>query len=384
MATFRSAVLDAVADNAAELVALSLALHAEPEIAYEERQASQRCREMLTDAGFSATPVPGLDTAFVAERSSGSPGPCVAVLAEYDALPEIGHGCGHNLIAGAAVGAGIALGRVVDQLGGTVRVYGCPAEEGGGGKIRMLESGVFDEADVALTFHSWDDTGVMVECTGQRRYDFVFRGRASHVATDPWEGASALDSVLLFFSYVNALRQHVRDGVRLHGIVTDGGSAVNVVPEHAQVRFAVRSSDAEELDRVDARLQECARAAALAADTSLEVVPVMTYEPVRYDPTLGELAVAQLNAVGRTETVPWHASASTDFGNVSQRIPGVLVAVQTWPHGVAFHTPAAAEASAQPMAHEAMLDGARVMALVGLQLLQDQASFSGGDDAARS
>lgn len=366
--------MDEIASQSGRLVSLSLAIHGEPETAYEEHRATARCRELLTDNGFDVGAIPGMDTAFVAERRIGE-GPCVAMLAEYDALPEIGHGCGHNLIAGAAIGAGIGLAAVLEQLGGTVRVYGCPAEEGGAGKVRMLEQGAFDGVDAAITFHAWTATGVMVASTGQRRYDIKFRGRASHVATDPWHGASALEAVVLLIGYINALRQHVRDGVRLHGIVTDGGAAVNIVPDHAAVRLAVRSECLDELARVDARLQDCARAAALAAGVDVDTEPVMTYEPVRYEPVLGDRALARLRDIGRTEGRLWRASASTDFGNVTQVVPGVLVAVQTWPDGVAFHTPDAAYASAQPMAQEAMLDGARTMALVGADVLAGE--FSG-------
>lgn len=371
----RQAVLDAIADRRDPLVDLSLAIHGTPEIAYEERAATRRCRDLLADSGFDVRGIDGMDTAFVAERRAGD-GPCVAMLAEYDALPEIGHGCGHNLIAGAALGAGVGLAAALGPLAGAVRVYGCPAEEGGAGKVRMLERDAFDGVDAAITFHAWTGTGVMVRCTGQRRYDFAFRGRASHVATDPWEGASALEAVVLLIGYVNALRQHVRDGVRLHGIVTDGGTAVNVVPDHAAVRLAIRSAELDELDRVDGRLQDCARAAALAAGVELEATPVMTYEPLRYDGALGELALARLHDIGRVETRAWSASASTDFGNVSQVMPGVLVAVQTWPDGVAFHTEEAASASARPMAQEAMLDGARAMALVGLDVLSGHPAVS--------
>lgn len=366
--TLQQTVLDEIEQHGDRLIGLSLAIHGEPEIAYDEYRATARCRELLTDTGFDVTSVPEMDTAFVAERRAGD-GPCVAMLAEYDALPELGHGCGHNLIAGAAIGAGIGLASVLERLGGTIRVYGCPAEEGGAGKVRMLEQGAFDGVDAAITFHAWTATGVMVASTGQRRYDFKFRGRASHVATDPWHGASALEAVVLLIGYVNALRQHVRDGVRLHGIVTDGGAAVNIVPDHAAVRLGIRSEDLDELGRVDARVQDCARAAALAAGVSVDIEPVMTYEPVRYEPAMGDWALARLRDIGRKETELWRASASTDFGNVTQVVPGVLVAVKTWPDGVAFHTAEAALASAQPMAQEAMLDGARTMALVGADVL---------------
>lgn len=351
------------------LTDLSLRIHAAPELAYEEHQAAGWCRELLEQHGFETRAVPGVETAFVAERRFGD-GRCVGFLGEYDALPSIGHGCGHNLIAGSTIGAGIGLAHVLKQIGGTVRVYGCPAEEGGGGKIKMLERGVFDDVDVAISFHAWSDTGVMVECTGQRSYDFVFHGKASHVATEPWEGASALEAVVLLIGYVNALRQHVRDGVRLHGIITDGGQAANIVPEKASVRLAVRSESREELVRVVARLHECARAAAAAADVRLEVTEVMAYDPLKYDSTLAAVANRRLRELGR-EVSDWHASASTDVGNVSQLVPTVLLAVQTWPEDTPFHTTEATLASAKGMAMDGMIDGAKAMALVGYDLLTD-------------
>ncbi len=372
MADLKTRVLADAAELEAEVLELSRRIHRAPELAYQEVAAAGACRELLDRHGFAIEPVAGVETAFVAVRRGARPGPSVGLLAEYDALPGIGHGCGHNLIAGSALGAGLLLGRLMGELGGSVRVYGCPAEEVGTGKPRMLQAGAFDGCDVALTFHAWHTTAVMEQCTGVRKLELAFLGRATHAANDPWVGASALDGVLLTWTAVNALRQFTRDGVRIHGIVTHGGDAFNVIPERATATLAVRSADAAELERVTERVLDCARAAALASATRLEVTGIESIEPVRYNAPLAEVVRANLRALGH-EPGTWRAAASTDFGNVSQAIPAVLFSVAAWPTDVAFHTREAAAWAAGEQAQAAMLAGARAMALTAIDLLGDPA-----------
>jgi amidohydrolase len=366
--TVKTAVSAAAQANEREITELSLRIHAHPELGHQEHRAVAWCREVLERHGFEFTVVPGIETAFVATRRGASAGPTVGFLAEYDALPGVAHGCGHNLIAGSAVGAGVYLAEAMADLPGAITVYGCPAEELGSGKPMMLTAGAFDGLDVALTFHALHTTALMEQCTGVRMYEFEFTGRAAHAAADQHTGASALDGVLLTYNNLNALRQFVRDGVRIHGIVSDGGQAVNVVPERAACKLGIRSADLAELDRVCARAIECARAGALASGTALTVHEGLVLDPVRYNASLGEALAANLRALGEPATT-WRSMASTDFGNVSQAVPSVLFSVATWPAAVNFHTREAAAHAAQPQAMRAMHTAAVAMAHTAVDLL---------------
>jgi len=366
----KTAVAAAAAASAQEITGLSLRIHGHPELGHREHQAVAWCRDVLERHGFGVEAVPGIETAFVATRRGRGPGPTIGFLAEYDALPGVDHGCGHNLIAGSAVGAGVFLAAAMADLPGTIKVYGCPAEELGTGKPAMLAAGAFAGLDVALTYHAWSGTALMEGCTGVRVFEFRFVGRPAHAAANQHEGASALDGVLLTYANINALRQFIRDGARIHGIVTDGGQAVNVIPERAACTIGVRAAERAELDRVAARVVDCARAAALASGTALEVVDGITLDPVRYNAALGELAAPHLEALGES-VIRWRSPASTDFGNVSQAVPSLLFSVATWPEGVEFHTREAAAHAARPQAMRAMLTAAQAMALVAAELITD-------------
>ncbi len=367
------AALKRMAQEAAERMAptareLAMRLHAHPEVSGQEALAARWCAEALAAVGFHIEWVPGVEHGFVATCEGAGPGPTVAFLAEYDALPGLGHACGHNLIAGSAVGAGLALAELMERLPGTIKVFGCPAEETGQGKPALLAAGVFEGVDVALTFHAWHSTAVMTQCNGLQQFEFVFRGRAAHAATDPWAGASALDGVLLTYQNLNALRQFVRDGVRIHGVVTEGGLAANVIPERAACRVAVRAVDRVELERVVGRVLDCAHAAALASGTELSVERVATMDPVRFNRPLAQLHAANLGALGE-QVGEWRALASTDFGNVSQRLPALLFSLAAWPESVAFHSREAAEAAGQPLAYVAMQKAATGMAMTAVDVL---------------
>ncbi len=254
------------------------------------------------------------------------------------------------------------------EVPGTIKVYGCPAEELGTGKPMMISAGAFSGLDVALTYHPWHTTALMEICTGVRLFEFAFKGRPAHAAVDQHAGASALDGVLLTYTNLNALRQFVQDGVRIHGIVSDGGQAVNVIPEHAACKIGVRSADPLELGRVGVRAVECARAAALASATTLTVTESVTLDPIKYNPPLGAIVADNLRALGEVVGA-WRASASTDFGNVSQILPSLLFSVATWPSNVAFHTHEAAACAKEPQALRAMQTAAVAMAQTALDLL---------------
>jgi amidohydrolase len=344
-----------------EVKELARRIYENPELSGDEHRAHGWCTDLLASHGFAVRPVSGVGTAFAATITGTAPGPAIGLLAEYDALPELGHACGHHLIAGSAVGAGIVLAACRDALPGTVTVYGCPAEETGRGKVAMLEAGAFAELDAALTFHAHDVTSIMWKSTGIRELRFRFTGTAAHASSDPWAGASALDGVLLTYQNVNALRQFVRDGVRIHGIVTEGGQAFNTVPERAECQLAVRSADGAELERVVRRVIECAQAARLASGTELTIEHGISLDPVRPSGPLAEVVRSALEALDQS-VEEWIALPSTDFGNVSCRVPSLLFSVKTWPAGTAFHTREAAALAGEPAAFEAMMTGVRAMA----------------------
>lgn len=366
LTSMKSAATIALQARRRQVLDLAAAIYEHPELSHEEHQASSRCRDILAGSGFTIKEVPGLPTGFVAEHVSDPAGPTIAMLAEYDALPAIGHGCGHHLIAGSAVGAGLALADL-GTFPGRIKVIGCPAEEVGTGKQHLLDAGVFQSVDVGLTFHAYHSTSIMTSCTGVRQWELTFHGMASHAATDPWAGANALDGVMLTYQNLNSLRQFIRDGVRIHGIVTHGGDAFNVIPERASARIAVRANELDELHRVARRTLEQAEAAALASGTRLEAVEGARMEPVLHNAPLAQATAQNLRTLGQ-DVVDWPALASTDFGNVSRAIPALLFSVATWPASVAFHTREATKRGMSDQARQAMLTGAEAMAFTAIDI----------------
>ncbi len=275
-----SSAIEAVHD---ELVGLSLDIHAHPEINYQEFYSSERLVELLTRHGFEVERgIGGVETAFRAVAHGGAgAGPTVAILAEYDALPEIGHACGHNLIATAAIGAGLGVKAVLEQIPGTVVIMGTPAEEGGGGKIRLLDAGVFEDIDVVISSHPAANHMFMAtdiptdESWGLALvgYRYIYHGQAAHAAIAPQQGINALNSVIQLYTGIDALRQHLQDDVRIHGIITDGGKAANIVPDFAAANFMLRARDRDYLHKVVEKVQSVAEAAAQMTGARLEIVP---------------------------------------------------------------------------------------------------------------
>src|SRR6267142_3715607 len=242
MSTVKNAISQAVDRLADELDALSKKIHDNPELAYQEVKASAWLCEFLGKQGFKVEQgVGGVETAFRATLETGE-GPTVAILCEYDALPGIGHACGHNIIATSGAGAGAALAAVRDKLpGGRIQVIGTPAEEGGGGKVKLIKAGVFKGVDCAMMIHGFDRTILHQDLLGIARGTFEFAGKASHASADPWEGVNALDAVIQMYNAVSMLRQQVRPDCRIHGIITSGGAAANIIPEYAAAVFYVRA-----------------------------------------------------------------------------------------------------------------------------------------------
>jgi len=365
----------AIHEHEGELRSLALRIKEHPETGYQEEQASTWQADYLAQHGFQVTkPFGGLPTAYSACQTAGA-GPTIAFLAEYDALPGIGHGCGHNLIAGSCVGAGIGVAAVLAQTGGRVCVMGTPAEEFDNqkeGKVRLLEAGAFEGVDVCLSMHPHTDNQVIASDVGFIGFDLVFHGRTAHAAADPWNGANALDGLILTYNNINALRQHVKPDVRIHGVVTDGGRVPNIIPERAAGRFMVRSRDPKVLEDVYARVQDCARAAALATATQVEINHITTVYNTRINPTLNRLICENFAQLGEPlNEKPLDMGGSTDFGNVSQVIPSAFFVSKTHPAGIAWHSVEVAQGAGEEMALRSMIASACVLAGVAIDLLSD-------------
>ncbi len=348
-----------------DLVDLSHRIHATPEIGYHEELAAAWLCEALDGGGLQVEQgVAGLPTAFAA-RAGGGP-LHVAVCAEYDALPEIGHACGHNVIAAAAVGAGLALSRVADDAGLTVTVLGTPAEEGGGGKIVLLENGVFDGVHAAMMVHPAPFEVLEFQIIAATSFDIRYTGRAAHSSAFPELGINAADALVVAQTAIGLLRQHIRSTDRVHGIVTKGGDAVNVVPDDAAGQWMARSTTLRELDDLVPKVLRCFEAGALATGATLDVTRYPPYAEMRHDAGLLDAYRANAEALGRTFPDLGEAgrriTASTDMGNVSHRIPSIHPMVGIDSAGAVNHQPEFAAACATESADRAAIDGAVALA----------------------
>jgi amidohydrolase len=366
--------LDSVIDSRrAELHELSLSIHGSPELAFAEHQASGWIVELCRRHGHpTERPFGGLDTALAAR--AGKSGPHVAVLAEYDALPEIGHACGHNLIAAGAVGAFLALATVADELGGRVTLVGTPAEEGGGGKIRLLEAGAFRDVDAAMMFHPFDRDLVAHPTLATYWLEMTFKGRPAHAAVAPHDGASALTACMDTFRLVDGQRVHFRDGVRVHGFIKDGGEAVNIIPERAVCQFSVRAFDLGELERVRAIVERCARAAAMASDVTVSIESRQGYRNMRNNLPMAERFAAHLESLGRSAvlTDPDVGTGSTDMGDVSYAVPAIHPWLAICDRGEALcHQRRFAECAVSERGLDSMILAAKAMARTAAELLVD-------------
>jgi amidohydrolase len=374
MSSVKDAITQAVDGLADELEALSLKIHAHPELGYQEVKACGWLSDFLVAQGFKVERgVGGVDTAFRATLETGA-GPTVAILCEYDALPGIGHACGHNVIATSGAGAGAALAAVRGQLPpGRVLVIGTPAEEGGGGKIKLIQGGVFRDVDCAMMIHGFDRTLLHQDLLGIVRVTFEYAGKAAHASADPWAGLNALDACVQTYTAVSMLRQQVRPDCRIHGIITDGGAAANIIPERAAATFYVRAPRIDQMWELYRRVVACAEGAAGAAGVTLTVTQHDTvYEPMKSSRVLLDLFAANMTGVGLREGQPVPDKiGSSDIGNVSQVVPAIQPMVAIAPAGMAIHTRDFCEAARQPMARAGMVAAAKTMAMTTFDLLAE-------------
>jgi len=368
------AIAAAVAAEHGRLVDLSRKIHDHPELRFQEEQAAAWLSGAVEAAGIAVERgVAGMPTAFRA-RIGRAGGPRVAILAEYDALPEIGHACGHNLIATGALGAFLALARRADQLAGEVTLLGTPAEEGGGGKIKLIEAGAFAGLDAAIMFHPYDRDVLALPALASEWITFAFTGTPSHASAAPWDGNSALTAVIQTFGLVDALRVHFRDGSRVHGFITNGGQAVNIIPEHAACQFSVRATTAAYLPKLADRVIECARAAAMATHTELTVNRQLGYKDMRNNMTLARAFGQHLEALGRrpADSDPEVGVGSTDMGDVSHVVPSIHPYLAVCDRGQTMcHQHEFARFARSDRGMETMLAAARAMAATAEQVLSD-------------
>ena len=349
-----------------ELVGLSHDLHRHPETAFAEHRSAGAVAAALDPGGFEvASGVCSLPTAFSARAGSGPL--VVAICAEDDALPGVGHACGHNVIAAAAVGAGLALAPVADDVGLTVLVLGTPAEEGGGGKILMLQRGAFDGVHAAMMVHPWPTERLRATCLAVSHFDVTFAGREAHASAAPWLGVNALDAMTISQVAIGLLRQQFRPGDQVHGVVLEGGTAANVIPSEVRGRYMCRARTLHDLDRLDPRVRSCFEAGAVATGASVayaELSPV--YSHMESDAGLLAAYRANAEALGRRftlddEQVP-PPTLSTDMANVSLAVPAIHPLVAIDAGGAVNHQPAFAAACVTPSADAAVHDGAVAMA----------------------
>ncbi len=366
-----------IEDRLAELVALSHSVHATPELCFNETRSARAVAEALRVGGLEVTEgAYDLPTAF--ESRAGSGELVVAVCAEYDALPDVGHACGHNIIAATAVGAGLALAAVADEIGVQVRVLGTPAEEGGGGKIFMLERGAFDGVHAAMMMHPWPADRLTGSCLAVSHFDVHFSGREAHASAAPWEGVNALDAMTIAQVALGLLRQQLPPGDQFHGVVTQGGQAANVIPAAVTGRFMVRSQTIDRLAALEPRVKACFEAGALATGCTLayeELSPV--YSHMEADPGLLAAYRRNAEALGRTfeadDADAPRPTFSTDMANVSLAVPTIhpLVGIETG--GAVNHQHAFAAACITESADAAVRDGALALAWTAIDAATDPA-----------
>jgi amidohydrolase len=357
-----------------ELVALSHRIHANPELGFEEEQACAWLCELLEGAGLQVERGVGdLPTAFAARAGSGPLH--VVVCAEYDALPAVGHACGHNVIAAMAAGAGMALARVADDAGLRVTVLGTPAEEGGGGKILLLKRGAFDGAHAAMMVHPSPYEQPEMPIIAVNHLKVAYTGKEAHASAYPFLGVNAADALVVAQTAIGLLRQHLRPSDRVHGIVTKGGDAANIIPAHTTADWMVRAADLEQLEEVRAKVARCFEAGALATGATLELSEDHDpYSEMRHDHELSALYQRNAEALGRTFIGRSDRGAgSTDMGNVSLALPSIhpTIGIDSLP--AVNHQPEFTASCATPAADQAVVDGAVAMAWTAIDAAADQA-----------
>ena len=368
----RKAISDAVDAEAGALRDLSLKIHANPELGLEETMAAGWLTEFLSERGFRVeAPVAGLETAFRATAGEGTP--VCAFMSEYDALPEIGHGCGHNLIAIAGLGAGIGLKAAIGELGGTVQVLGTPGEEGMGGKVIMVAEGVFKDVDFAMMVHPSTNTREDPGCTAVQRVRIAFHGRTAHAAASPEKGANALDGIIQTYNGISAIRQHILEDSRIHGIITHGGVKPNIVPDFAEAIFYVRSPNQDYLEELLGKVERIAEGAARMTGTTYDFeLTGHGYRARIPCPILNRLYREEAEQLGMEfKEIVRSGRGSSDCGDVSWVVPAIHPYFAIGPEEMAGHSKEFADHAAEDSSIASALVSAKAMALAAARVIED-------------
>jgi amidohydrolase len=371
----KSRVAQAVDRLADDLERLSHRIHANPELAFKEEKAAAWLTEFLDKHGAKVERgVGGLPTAFRATIPGQGPGPTIAIMAEYDALPNIGHACGHNVIATSGAGAGAALAVALTTLpwNGRVQVIGTPAEEGGAGKVKLMEAGVFKDVDAALMIHGRGGTQIWRPTLGIIKVKCEFFGKAAHASSWPWRGVNALNAMIQLFVSLDQMRQQVRPEARIHGVITKGGEQANIIPEHTAAEFYLRAPTKDYCKELLRRFDGCAEGAATATGCTVKVTP----DPIIHDPLKPNVAMAALFEKN-LERIDFPVDpddgeagyGSTDCGNVSQALPTIHPYIRISPDGIPGHSREFAEWAKSPMARTGLVAAAKALAMTALDLL---------------
>lgn len=371
-------ILQRIDELTDELITASRAIHAKPELAFKEFFACDTLTDSLKTHGL--TPQRGvftLDTAFEARFSGSTSGPTVAILAEYDALPGIGHACGHNIIATSALGATLGLHAVAEHLPGTVRLIGTPAEERGGGKELMARAGAFEQVDAAMMIHPAGVNLTAMPSICVAEVQVIYHGRSAHASAMPHKGVNALDGLLLAYQAISNLRQHIRGSERIHGIITEGGNAPNIVPDRTSGDFYVRAANEADLAKLKPRVQACFEAGATGSGCEVEVNWAnVDYLDLNTNWPLAERFRHHAEQLGRAfepfEKAAAFGAGSTDMGNVSYRLPSIHPMLAVAPPNVVIHNPEFEKWAGSEQGDAAVVDGAKALALTAADFLRTQ------------
>jgi amidohydrolase len=373
----RNKLTSRVDELSSTLLSVSHRIHDNPEIGNEEFFASETLTSLLSQHGFSIERgLAGHETSFAARKSSGKEGPVIGYLAEYDALPGLGHACGHNIIGTTSCGAAIALASVLEETGGEVVVFGTPAEEGGpngSAKGSFVKAGLFEGVDACLMVHPYNRTTLTGKTLAVDPLDFEFKGRSAHAAASPEDGINALDGVIQLFNGINALRQHVTDDVKIHGIITHGGDAPNIVPDYAKARFYIRAATREACNEVTKKVKAVAEGAALATGTEVNVIKIQNeVDHFRLNRRFDKVFQDSIESLGEFfDETERKGLGSSDAGNVSRVVPTIHPYIKIGPESLVVHTNEFREAAKSPKGDRALLTGAKALALTGYELLTD-------------
>ncbi|BAS45524.1 amidohydrolase [Staphylococcus schleiferi] len=377
MVSVRQRILDYIDNNRLKYIDMSHQIHERPEIGNEELFASRLLIDHLIECGFEVErDIAGHSTGFIATYESLKEGPTISYLAEYDALPGLGHACGHNIIGTTSVLAGTALKQVVDEIGGKVVIFGCPAEEGGengSAKASYVKEGIFDDVDVALMVHPGNETYPTIHTLAVDVLDIKFYGKSAHASENAYEARNALDAMISFFNGVAQIRQHIKKTERVHGVILDGGKAANIIPDFTHARFYTRATTRKELDVLTGRVHDIAKGAAIQTGCDFEFEPIQNgvNEFVK-SPKLDLLFEQYATELGEEVSHDDFGYGSTDTGNVSHVVPTIHPHVKIGPRSLVGHTHRFREAAASPMGDKALIRGAKIIALMGATLIQDR------------